>query len=612
MQLADQIPDPVRRAVEKAAFCARYGDVEGQGNYLREAYQLKPDNPVVVDRLMNYAILRQDWNLAEECLQAATKSNLDRFEGKIFASRLAIAKGEFFKAIDDLTQVVTKEPDAKLPWLMLGDCYNQIGDFEKAEKTFLTLVKVDPGYIPALVAMAMVTEREGKTAEHAGWIERAYRLAPNNPYVQQRYLMILEGKASSEELITQRERLQKQNPSDMYNRYQLGRLYEKTHQEAKAEEVYRGLYADSSDKLAAGRVLAGFLSRNHRLDEAEKVMNELLQSSPDKVVAYLVYADYLVEVNPNQARAAVAKAIEIAPQDPRGYRALASLLSRREDWAGAADALAKYLELQPDNASAAKELIRCRLEADQLPQAEQQLNTLLAASPSDPDLLTMKGNLAIKQGKVDQGLELFERAVQIAPNHVGALLGQAHALLTLGRTSEAKMAMIKAKDISNDPELAMALEKLHTQLGDTEMAVMVLREVLNRPETADYAPAMREMVRIYERQQRWTKVAELLAEAKTKFPTDPYFLLIEGRMYHFNGNSAKAIASLEAALKLAPESREVLREYLLTLVEAGDYNKVLAVTDSYKDKPSCGMPEMSVRAGAGQAESARTGRPLVP
>jgi tetratricopeptide (TPR) repeat protein len=598
LQLADLNTDPVRRAMEKAVYASRYDDLEGQGKYLQEAFKLKADDPVVVEQTMNYAITKQDWKLAEECVQAAKKANLDQVEGKVFSARVAMAKGEFTGALESLTQAVTKNPDAKFPWIMLGDCYVQTGDLEKAEKAFMTVAKADPAYVPALVAMAMITERQNRMAEHAGWIERAYRLAPTNPYVQQRYLVMLESKANVDEVIAYRERLLRQNPSDMENRIRLGSLYEKAKQWPKAEGVYTALYADSTNKLAAGRLLAGFYIRTGRGKEAEKLLSDLLQSWPDKVAAYVVYADYLIDTAPDQAKAAVDKAIELAPKDPRGPRAMASLLARRGDWAGAAEAMAKYLELKPDDATAARDIIRYQLSADQLPQAEQRLNTLLAAHPSDADLLTLKGNLAVKQGNMAQALDAFDRAIRINPAQVGALLGEASIYMSQGKTTEAKMVLTKATGASHDPEIAMILADLHVRLGDVDMAAMVLREVLSRPETADYAPAMRQMLQIYEQQQRWPKVAEILAEAKAKFPNDAYYLLAEARMYRATGNLPRAVTAAEAALKMVPQSEPLLKGYLQVLMEAGDFNRVLAVTENYKDKPNYMAVEMALRAAA--------------
>ncbi|MGA2265330.1 MAG: tetratricopeptide repeat protein [Phycisphaerae bacterium] len=599
LQLADlNNTDPVKRDLDKAIYASRYGDPEGQGKYLQDAFRLKADDPVVVDRLMSYALIKQDWKLAGDCVQAAKKANLDQADGKISSARLAMAKGEFAGAIESLTQVVAKNPDAKVAWIMLGDCYLQTGDMDKAEKAFMTMAKADPSYLPALVAMAMITERQNRMAEHAGWIERAYRLDPTNPYVQQRYLVMLESKANVDEVIAYRERLLRQNPSDGDNRIRLAMLYEKAKQWPKAEGVYTALYADSTNKLAAGRLLAGFYIRTGRNKEAEKLLTDLLQSWPDKVAAYLVYADYLIDTAPDQAKAAIDKAIEIAPKDPRGPKAMSALLARRGDWAGAAEALAKYLELQPDDAAAAKEIVRYQLNADQLPQAEQRLNALMAANPSDADLLTLKGLLAARQGNREQALDDFDRAIRINPSEVMALLGEANIYLSQGKTTEAKMALTKAKGVSNDPQIAMNLADLHIRLGDLDMATMVLREILSQPETADYAPAMQKMLEIYEQQQRWPKVAEILTEAKTKFPNDPTYLLAEARMYHATGNLPRAVTAMEAALKMAPQSESLLKMYLQVLMESGDFNRVLAVTDSYKDKPNYTAVEMALRAAA--------------
>lgn len=386
----------------------------------------------------------------------------------------------------------------------------------------------------------------------------------------------------------------------MDNRARLGRLYEQQRQVAKAGEIYQGIYADSPDKLPAARLLAGFYLRTGRKAEAEKLLNDLLASSSDKVGAYIVYADYLAQSNPDQAKAAVTKAIETDPNDPRARVALAALLVQRRDWAGAADAMSNYLALHPAApaaAAAALDIVRYRINAGQLSQAEEQLQPLLNANPSDADLLTLKGNLALKQGNASQAMEAYNRALQIVPAQVEAMLGQANVYLTQGNPTEAKMALAKARGASKDPQIAMILADLHMRLGEVDKASMVLREVLSQPETANYAPAMKQLLSIYEQQQRWPKVVELLTEAKAKFPNDPYYPTLEARMYRQTGDRTRAVTATEAALALAPQSPDALVGYLLMLVEAGDLNKVLSVTDNYRDKPIYGPIPQAILCG---------------
>lgn len=598
MQLADLTEDPLERALEKAAYSARYGDLEAQGRYLREAYQIQPTDPAVVERLMEYGIERQDWAQAEECVETARKFNLDRAGGRVFAARVAMARRDYAKALEDLRRAVNEQPESKFAWVMLGDCYGQLGDFEQAEKAFMTVFRADPAYVPALIAMASLTERLNRMAEHAGWIDRAYRLAPTHPYVYQRYLQVLEGRGDVGVVVAQRERLLQEDPSDMDNRLRLAGLYEKQRQVAKAEELYTGLYTDSPNKIAAARLLAGFYLRTGRGAQADKLLADLIQTASDKVGAYIVYADYLTRVSLEQAQAALTKAIEIDPNDVRAYLALAAVLAQRQDWSGAADALSKCLELQPEATAVAPDIVRYRINAGQLSQAEQQLQGLLAANPSDANLLTLKGNLAMRQGNVSQAMEAYTRALQIDRSRAEALVGQAGVFLTQGKPVEAKVALTQAKGLSKNPQIAMMLAELHLRLGDVEMAISVLRELLGQPETSDYAPAMKQLLGIYEQQQRWPKVTELLAEAKTKFPNDPYYLLVEARMHRQSGNRARAVAAMESASKIAPESKDVLLGYLLALLEAGDLNKVVTVADSYKGKPNYGPPAAAVRARA--------------
>ena len=598
LQLADQNQDPLPRALAKANICAEYNQLDRQGEYLQEAYKLDPNNPIVIEQMFRYALSREDWARAEEFAAKAAAGNLDQTGGKVFSAQLAMAKNLYPQAIELLTQAANERPDLKTTWLLLGHCQLQVGDLEKAEKVFTTLAQADPGYVPALVAMAMITEKQRKTTEHAEWVERAHRLAPNNDYIKRQYLLAMEETGKSQEAIAQRERILQAIPADMDNCAHLAKLYEQADEPDKAEKMYATLYANSPNKLAAAHDLAGFYTRIGRLSDANKVLVEQLQNWPDKVAAYIVYGDFLAGISPPQARAAMEKAIEMDPNDPRGPRALAVLLSRNRDWAGAAEALTKYMELQPNDVAARADLIRYQLQARQLDQAQQQIDAALAANPADPDLLALKGDLAVQQGDVTKALATYESVLRINPDHIPALVGQANAYLIQGKMTEGKAALTKAKAASNSPRIAMALAELHQRLGDLDMAQMYLREVLDRGDSAEYAVAVRRLLMIYYRQQRWQRVAELLTEAKAKFPNDPSYLLAEAEMYAQTGDQARAVQSTEAALRLASNSQQVLRSYLLALVAAGDYRRVLATADNYAGRDIFGPIERAIRARA--------------
>jgi tetratricopeptide (TPR) repeat protein len=590
--------DPFQKAMEKAQVAAMFHNEPAFVSYVREAAKINPDDPVVIERLFKIALLGKDWKQAEECVKRATQGNIDSVEGRVFSAQLAMAQGQHAQAIPLLVETLRRRPEAKYPAIMLGDCYVQTNDIAKAREVYEIVANNDPGYVPAVIRMAMITEQQGKMAECAEWVTRAQRLDPTNAYVRKRYLETLEEKADPAEVITERQKALRRDPNDLENRLRLAGLYERTKQNDKAEEMYVSVYQRSSNRLSGTALLAGFYARTNRFSDADRLLVDMLQTYPDKVAAYLLYGDFLSGLSPEQGRVAVEKAIAADPNDPRGYAVLARLLASTRDFKGAADAMTKYAELRPGDQAAKKELVRFYVDAGQYAQAQQQLEAMLTASPSDAEALTIMGIMMLKQGEMSKGLGFLDRAITANPNYAEAFTARATVYMTQGMATEAKLDLEKAKRLSDRPTIAVELAGVHVRLGDMTRAQGILRDVLNKPETADYAPAISMLADLYFQQERWQLLASLLGQAKQKFPNSPRYRQMEARMYAATGDRAKAVAALEQAVADLPGAADLLRDYLLALMGAGQYTKVLSVSQSYLNKSGYESWVPAIRAEA--------------
>ena len=80
-----------------------------------------------------------------------------------------------------------------------------------------------------------------------------------------------------------------------------------------------------------------------------------------------------------------------------------------------------YLEGQPDDLNARKELGYTYLGASRFVEAYQQAEAILTRSPEDPDGLYMQAVVRLTMGQVQIAEELLQRALSSDPHHVDAL-----------------------------------------------------------------------------------------------------------------------------------------------------------------------------------------------
>ena len=108
-----------------------------------------------------------------------------------------------------------------------------------------------------------------------------------------------------------------------------------------------------------------------------------------------------------------------SPLDPNETRALESLAQRDKA-----------------NASVRVELGNLYMDHGQFDDAARWYREAVALKP-EPDVIVDLGACLVNGGKAAEGLEQFERALKLAPEHRKAAFNKGVALMELGRTKEA-------------------------------------------------------------------------------------------------------------------------------------------------------------------------------
>ncbi len=582
MMQAEQIKDPLERNLKKADISRLAGKEQDFLKYTRAAEEIKPDSAGVIRRMFQYALGQKDWKLAEKYSDKAAQANLDGINGAYFRARLAESRGEYEKAIEILAGVLEDRPSFKDASALLGGCYLETRQLDEAENIFKALAEDDPGYLPALIGMAKVTELRGKWSEHTEWIRRAYRQSggKKNRYVRGRYLATAET-GSTEEIIAKRQRIRQSDPDDIMNLLQLAGLYEQTKQDKKAEQLYETVAGKVSNPVVGYGPLVRFYNREGRISDAEKVITELIETAQEKgdesslVGMYVLWGNVLSGVRPDQAENAFQKAIEIGGSDTRGLKAMVNFLSSRQRWSDAAEYLEQYLRLSPKDRSARKQLINLYIQAGNYSLAENKLNGILESYPGDVQAKMLQAVLVVNRGEHGQARKILTDIIDQNPDYPAAYMQRAALYRSQGEWQNALSDLKKARVISPDIGIAMDLAATYRTLGRYEDAVQVYRDVY--AENQRYVPVINALIDLYLNRKEWRRAQAVLTEAQNKFPDNVGFLLAEARMWNLRDRPQDGVSALARAIKMAPDSRRVFNVYVTTLIEAGGDNLSRAV-----------------------------------
>jgi len=161
------------------------------------------------------------------------------------------------------------------------------------------------------------------------------------------------------------------------------------------------------------------------------------------------------------------------------------------------------------------------------------------------------GILAAREGRTDEAVEDFQRALQIDPNNVIALGNLGSAYRQEKRWDDAKNALERALKLSpDDAEVNYSLGMVFAQANDSEHAYEYLQKALaSRP---DYPEALNNLGILYIRTARQAEAEKSFRESIRVAPDFDQAYLNLARLYVLEGENQKARAVLLELLKVHP------------------------------------------------------------
>lgn len=598
MAIAQAEKDPIQREIAIATVAFQFRKTEEFQKHLDLAAEILDKTPedqpgvaearaIIIARQFEAAINAQKWDAAKRWADKAAKYDVNKNKGLDFASDLAAAQKQFPQAITALLQL-TKDHPTKEIQTRLGNLYRANNEPEKAEEQYKAVLLSDKGYFQAVLGMASVTERPDRAADHAEYVAQGLAINPGNPYLQEQQLVIMESTRRPEDLIAYREGQRKSKPDDLQNVFRLAHLYETARNMDKAQEMYQYGLARSDEKMPWVRMLADFLVRQNRIAEVNKLMDDLDKDPKiDKVDLNLVYAGVLAVISKEQAISAYKKAQAIDVKDPRPCLALANFYSSLAQWKDAVDQMTQYMTLQKEKdpksvaANEEKVLASYLVNDGQYAAAQKRIDDLLRQSPGDSQTLILSASSQVRQGHPDAAERLCSLAVSQNPQSSYPLIYRAQFYAERNELAKAQGDLEAARKLDDNPSISMQLADIFRRQFEVDKASSELSNILSRQST--YEPAVRMLVAIYMENKRWNQLTDLLNDYKKQNPTNPQYLVMESEMWKLRNDSPRRLGALQEAIKLG-ETQDLVRRYLLSLLEEKQYAQVLKLCSEYETK----------------------------
>ncbi len=227
-----------------------------------------------------------------------------------------------------------------------------------------------------------------------------------------------------------------------------------------------------------------------------------------------------------------------------------------------------------DHAVALRNLAMVLEWAGKLEESARLVDKAREVIPDDVEALVMRGKILLKAGRLDEAIVLFRRSVQVNPSFVW---GHVNLGAALARKGEIDLAMQHYRAaIRMDPDIAVPRVNLAKHLvarGRWEEAIDQYRAAVRlEPANADFH---NDLGVALGRQDRIDEAMACFARALELAPEDANILQNSGKALARAGRRDEAIDCFRHSLRLRPDHPEPLADLAGVLAEKGDFEEAI-------------------------------------
>ena len=204
------------------------------------------------------------------------------------------------------------------------------------------------------------------------------------------------------------------------------------------------------------------------------------------------------------------------------------------------------------------------ISRNDLPRAENLLNSVLVALPGDSDALNLLGVVRAQQQKPAEAEKLFRRALAASPNHIAAHVNLGKLLVTKSQTAEALQLLREAHRLAPErDDINLILATLYADSRDYQQALEYLRLIPRSAATGDYFVVhLRSLIGL-KRLEEARRLLEEFGKSPVERPeVQAEFAILLAKA----GLTDEAVSLLDSASRRSPSSFPLL--YARGLIEA--------------------------------------------
>lgn len=543
--LDEKSPNPQALAIAAEAHLL-LGEAKQAEEYFARAVKLNPKDSRSRTALAVAQLGKGDGQHGLEELRALSGNEESVLPDMALISAL-VRRNEIDQALKAVDALERKAPDRPTAAALRGSLEQSRGNTAKARESYEAALKLVPGYMPALAALAKMDLAEKKPEQAAKRFEQVLQKEPQNvPAHMALFALRAQAGAAKQELVDRLAAAIKQNPQALPPRLALVKL------QLDGKDAKAALSA-AQDGVAA-------------IADNVEMLGALAQ-------AQMAAGDY------NQAISAAGKAVALQPESPLPLLRLAELQMAHKDFDAATQSTKKALALKPDMPQVQALLVALTKQAGRLTEARSIVQGLQRQFSSSPLPLAMEGDLEAGEKNFAVAASAYRKALDKGGD--GSVAIKLHSVLRAqGKADEAKRfeAQWQAKN-PKDVGFIFYMADQSLAQGDLAQALGRYEAVLKlQPE---HAAALNNVAWLLNKTGKPGALAQS-QKALALQPKHPAFLDTQAEILATQGQLDKALEVQKQAVEVDPNfpmHRLHLAQYYVRAgkkSEAGEQLKVLA------------------------------------
>lgn len=485
-ELARDDPENVQAALEVVRFLARTKGPEAAEAELRSLAAAHPGISEYGLGLASALWNRGERDRAKQIIQdliagseaeAASAARLQLARILVSEQKIADARA----LIDEVIGADARNVDALV---LRAALKREDGLLDDAVTDLRTALGDEPNHVPALLSLGQIHESKGAVElaeQRFAEAARAGNFAPAaaRPYVE---FLLRRGRADQAEQVA-RQILQL-SPRDVPSLTLLAQILLNRQDWERAQEIAELLRAEQQVTVS-NQVLAAALSGQQKFDESISVLRSVMREAPGEpnTLASLIS----VHVRAGKTEQAIELLNEILATSPGRIDAIVLLGSvrevRKED-EEAAKFYRRAIELAPDNPMGYRALAMLQVRQGSVDAALDTASTGLERTPPDLNLRLLRAGLYERAGEIDRAIEDYEAMYSQQPESL-VVINNLASLLAEHRSDEESLA--RAQNLASRlqsldvPQFKDTLAWVHYRFGRYVPAIALLREAASAP-----------------------------------------------------------------------------------------------------------------------------------